>query len=196
LVEAQARITDQLSVLTARIDALAEAQLRTEARLDTLVEAYGRIEGRLKGVEDRLDGLTGKVFELQYAQRAPAYLSPLARRLRVLDPGRLADLLDDAVEAGQLTESERAAVLATDLVLTGVRRENQTDVYLLVEVSAGIGPYDVERAYERARFLEKLGRPVVPVVAGERIDPETEARARAAGVWPVLDGHAVPPAHS
>ena len=68
-----------------------------------------------------------------------------------------------------------------------------TEMNVIVEVSAGIGPHDVERAAQRAGLLAKLGQPVLPVVAGEWIAPEAEAQARRAGVWQVLDGHAVPP---
>jgi len=51
----------------------------------------------------------------------------------------------------------------------------------------------VERAEERAALLAKLGRPAVPVMAGNRIDPDAESLARALGVWQVLDGRTAPP---
>jgi chromosome segregation ATPase len=204
LAEAQARTESALGTLTTRVDALAEAQVRTESALGTLtsrvdtlaaqLEAItARMEARLKRVEDDVGDLKGKMAEMLYARRAPAYFSRLARRLRVLEPGQLADQLDDAVLARQLTEDERDAILQADVVLTGVRREDQTEMYFVVEVSAGIGPSDVERAVERARLLAKAGCPVVAVVAGDRIDPDPGALARAAGVWQVVDGHAIPP---
>ncbi len=189
LAEAQARTAEQLTTLTARVDALAEAQART-------AEALTELATRVDSLADRVGGLSGKMLESQYRERAGAYFSPLARRLQVLDPGRLADRLDDAVDAGQLTASERTDVLQADIVLSGLRRDDRAEVYLVVEVSTGIGPHDVERAARRARLLAKLGQPVVPVVAGEWIARETEAQARAAGVWQVLDGHAVPPSLS
>ena len=49
------------------------------------------------------------------------------------------------------------------------------------------------RAAERADILTKLGRPAVPVVAGEWINPEAVAAAEAYGVSQVLDGRATPP---
>ena len=179
LAEGKARTEAQLATLTARVDALAEAQARTEAQFAALVGRVGTLEG--------------DVFELRYARRAPAYFSRLARRLRVVEPAALADLLDDAVQEGRLTEGEREAVLEADLVLAGRRRVDQAEVYLLVEVSAGIGSRDVQRAADRAGVLARLGRPVVPVVAGRRINPEASAQAQALGVWEVLDGQASPP---
>jgi hypothetical protein len=133
------------------------------------------------------------MLEIQYRDRAGAYFNPLARRIRVLDPGRLADRLDDAVEAGQLTAGERTTILLADLVLSGRRRDDREEVYLLVEVSARIDTHDVERAAARARLLAQLGQPVIPVVAGEWIAPDAEMQARATGVWQVLDGSTVDP---
>jgi hypothetical protein len=207
LIEAQTRtearvdaLTARVDALTARVDALAEAQARTAEQLSVLTAHVGSLTDRVDGLSDRVDtmgnrvgDLSGKMLEIRYRDRAGAYFNPLAGRVRVLDPGRLADRLDDAVEAGQLTTGERATVLQTDLVLTGSRRDDRAEVYLVVEVSVGIGSHDVERAVQRAQLLAKLGRPVVPVVAGEWIIAETAAQARAAGVWQVLDGHAVPP---
>jgi hypothetical protein len=151
------------------------------------------VDARLQSLEDRVGELTGEALELRYARRAPAYLGRLAGRLRLIDTGQLAEQLHQAVLAGQLTDEEREAVLDADLVLRGRRYEDQTEVYFLVEVSAGIGQYDVERATQRANLLAKLGRHVIPAVAGRRIDPESAALARASGVWQVLDGRAIPP---
>ncbi|MDQ3702462.1 MAG: hypothetical protein M3442_16300 [Chloroflexota bacterium] len=162
------------------MDALTQAQMRIEARLGVLVSRVGTIDG--------------EVLELRFARRAPAYLSRLARRLRVLDTSVLADLLDDAVRDDQLTDEERNKVLATDLVLSGQRRVDGTPAYFVVEVSAGVGLDDVRRAAERAGLLAKLGRPAVPVVAGRRIDPDADTMARSSGVWQAMDDHVTPPA--
>jgi hypothetical protein len=182
-------LSDELLELPALVRQLVE-------RVGTLADAQERTEARLKNVEGDVADLKGEVLESRYARRAGAYFSPLARRLRVLDPGRLADQLDDAVLAGQLTNQERTAILAADLVLTGVRRDDQEEIYLVVDVSWGIGVSDVARAAQRARLLERLGRPAMPVVAGDRIDSESEALARMHGVWWVLDGHTTAPAQS
>lgn len=180
LEEAQLRLTDQLVTLTAQVDALAEAQRRTEVRLGQIA--------------DRVGSLEGDMLEIRYERRTHAYFSGLARRLRVVEPQTLAELLDDALETGLLTEDERKAILLADLVLSGRRREDQADIYLLVEVSVGIGISDVERARDRAGLLARLGRPVLPVVAGHWIRPEALALVRESGLRYVLDGRADDPA--
>lgn len=95
--------------------------------------------------------------------------------------------------AGRLTEAERDSVLLADLVLTGRRREDDAEVYLLAEISAGIHQDDVERAADRAAALQRLGRPVFPIVAGQQIHAEVATLARKRGVWQVLDGQVTPP---
>lgn len=187
------QLAEHLAALTSRVDALAEAQARTELQLGALTDRVDALVAQVALLADRVGEHAGELLEVRYARRGPAYFSRLARRLRLLETGPLADLLDDAVRDGQLAEAEREDILQADLVFQGRRREDDEEVYLLVEVSVGIGLHDVERASERAQMLAKLGRPVVAVVAGGRIDPETEAMARAHGVWWVLDGRAIPP---
>lgn len=193
LVEAQARTE-------AAIASLAAAQERTEVRLERVDTRLDGIDARLDGIDtrlaridDRLGELDGDALEQRYARRAPTYFNSIARRLRVIEDGPLADLLDDAVEEGQLTGDERDAILRADLVLTGRSRPDGQDVYLLTEVSVGVGVHDVERAFERARLLEKLGRPVLPIVAGDRINDEAARLAREQGVWYARRGHISPP---
>jgi hypothetical protein len=92
-----------------------------------------------------------------------------------------------------LTEADREAIMAADLVCTGRRRTDDADVYVVAEVSEGVGPHDVERAAARARLLARLGQPAIPVVAGRWINSEAAALAQTSGVWQVVDGHADPP---
>jgi hypothetical protein len=46
---------------------------------------------------------------------------------------------------------------------------------------------------ERAALLEKLWRPVLPIVGGDRISDEAADLARERGVWSVVDGDLVAP---
>lgn len=186
LAETQASIVDRLTRVEAALVELAEAQRRTEARLETLVEAHGHLVDRVGDVE-------GEVLELRYARRGPAYFGPIARRLPVMETGPLADMLDDAVEDGRLTNEERDAILLADIVLTGRRRADDQAVYLLAEISGGVGPGDVERAADRAATLAKLGTPVLPVVAGKRINEQAVEMAGDRGVWYVIGGRVTPP---
>ncbi|MBA2448911.1 MAG: hypothetical protein H0V51_12875 [Chloroflexi bacterium] len=172
------QLTERMDQLTESVEQLVAAQTRTEAHLTRLA-----ID---------VSGLKGDVLELRYRARAGAYFSRLARRLRVVDSSALADLLDDAVEQQRLTDADRNAVLLADLVLTGQRRDDRAPIYLLAEVSVGIGLDDVTRAADRATILARLGQPVVPVVAGNGITREAAALAKDRGVQQVLDGRLEP----
>ena len=132
-------------------------------------------------------------LEHHFEHRASLYFGQLVRRLRVLEPTALLDLIEDAFDAGRLTWDERVSVLRSDLVMSGRRPDTGQDVYLLTEISSGIRTYDVERAADRAALLERLGRPVLPVVAGREIDEGTARLAYSRGVWVAIGGSIRPP---
>lgn len=168
------------------LDALPER--RAEPDLD--LGSFAVIRRRM---DEHLDNIDELLLKWDFDRRGPAYLYPIARRLRVVDFGRLADLLDDAVDEERLTAEERNAIMRTDIVLSGRRRDDGQEAYLLVEISAGIGPHDVERAVDRAALLAKLGRATLPVVAGRRIHDDAAALARVLGAWVVVEGRGVTP---
>ena len=197
LAERMDQLAERMDHLAERMDELAQAQKATEQRLDALIIQVAGLTAqmavladRVGKMGDRVGSLEGEMLELRYERHAAAYFGRLARKLRVMDWSRLADMLDDAVDAGHLAEAERDAVMEADLVLSGKRREDRADVYFVVEVSVGIGLDDVSRAAERARALTKTGQTALPVVAGHWINHEAETAARDMGVVQVLDGRA------
>ena len=171
--------------LEAGLAALAEAQRMTEEELRTLTRSQAEMR-------DQLGQLRGNDLERRYRERAGAYFDDLVRRAAPLSSQQLADLLDEAEARGDLTRAERRDVLCADLVDRGRRREDGSELYLVIEVSAGVGPDDVERAARRAVLLGRL-QTALPVVAGEWATPEAEALAKVRGVWRVLDGRVLAP---
>lgn len=123
--------------------------------------------------DERLGRLEGRDLERWYRERASSVFHRILGRARLVDHGELAPLLDAAVEAGTITEDERAEILLADVVVRG-RREGR-EAYALAEVPLVVDAEDLRRAAARARLLERAtGRPVVPVVAGERVAAEME----------------------
>jgi hypothetical protein len=102
-------------------------------------------------------------------------------------------LVEDAREHGVLSDPEVQELYAADLVVRGRRAIDGTEVYLVVEVSWGVGPYDVERAARRAALLARIGVAVIPVVAGERLTAEAGRLAQQHQVWQLTAGHVIPP---
>ncbi|CAF0704374.1 conserved hypothetical protein [Candidatus Methylacidithermus pantelleriae] len=171
---------------------LAEAQRRIEEQLADLVEAHRQLERRVGTLEDRVGSLLGSDLERRYRERAYSFFQRILKRISVMDPGELQDVLGDAVAAGRITEEEAGDVLNADVIAQG-RRDGES-TYLVVEVSREVENYDVERAVRRAGLLHRAtGVSVLAVVAGEEIKGEADAQARAQGVWRVLDGVVFPP---
>jgi hypothetical protein len=143
--------------------------------------------------DESCDHIMAVLLELNYVRKAPGCFSSIARGLRVIEPASLMDLLDDALDEHRLTWDELGEVRLADIVLAGQLRTDGRDIYLLVEVSEKIERTDVARAAERSAFLEKLGRPVVPIVAGTHISEEAADLAARQGVWYAIGGRVVPP---
>ncbi len=200
LAEAQRRTEEQLAALTQRVDALAEAQRRTEEqlaalgrRIDLLTQDVQLMVKRVDSLGQDIGDLKGIGLEFRYQRLAYAYFQRLLRRIYVLPPAELSTLLEDAVDEGKLSYSDMEEIIRADLVVRGKRREDEVEVYLVVEISWGAGPDDVERAAQRAKLLAQLGTPTIPVVAGKAITSETADLARRLETWLVMNGHAISP---
>jgi hypothetical protein len=183
LVEAQRRTEQRVTHLEDRIAALVEAQLRTEQHIAALTEAQWRTERRLATLTNDEADIKGVVLELRYQYRAHAYFAPLIRRTRVWSPEEIDTLLEAAGTQGLLPEAEADEIVLTDLLLRGRRREDNTEVYVVVEISWKIDPYDVERSVRRATLLSRLGTPAIPVVAGNEVIEEATNLASMLQVW-------------
>ncbi|HEX3246771.1 MAG TPA: hypothetical protein VHX16_15295 [Chloroflexota bacterium] len=102
-------------------------------------------------------------------------------------------MLDEAVNRADLTEEEADSILLADVIARGRMREDGREVYLVVEVSWGVGVQDVDRAIDRARLLSKTGVDALPVVAGEWVTTDAQSYLSEARVWQVRGGRATPP---
>ncbi len=120
-------------------------------------------------------------------------LRPLIRRTHVLSGEELDTLLEGAVAQGQLSEAEADEILLADLLLRGRRRADNAEVYVVVEISWKIDPYDVERSVRRAALLSRLGTPALPAVAGKEVIDEAASLASMLHVWQLTNGQARPP---
>jgi len=196
-----ATLTQRVDALTQRVDSLAEQMATLTQRVDALTQRVDSLTQNAQLMVERMDSmgrdvseLKGFSLELRYGRYAPAYFQSIARRIFPLSTREWSTLLDQAMEEGQLSRPDVGELLQTDLVLRGQRWEDKTDVYLVVEISWGVGPGDVERAAQRAKLLAQLGTPTIPVAAGKAITAEAADLARKLGAWLVMDGRAIPPA--
>jgi len=196
-------LTDELLKLPELVRELVEAQRRTERRVDALAEAQRRTEEELRSLAAQVDllaesqrkmqidlsDLKGDSIEQKYRERAFAYFNRLVRRAHTLSPDEIVELVNRGVEKGIISEREAEELLWADVIVRGRGRERGEEVYLVVEVSWGVGIGDVERAASRAEILRKLGFNVIGVVAGKEIMPDAGDLAKERGVYRVVDGH-------
>ena len=180
----------QVRAQSERFDALAEEVRQLTEQVGQLTAQVGQLTAQMRDVVIRLDHhdvqlarLIGDEAERRVQRNAPAYFGRMLRRIRVIPPAELADMIDDAIDTGGLDEGDRAPLLALDLAVRGIDRRTRERAYLAVEVSAGIGKRDVTRAVDWARLLERLtGHPTRAVVAGYSIAPAYHYMAAEQGV--------------
>ncbi|MCY4484212.1 MAG: hypothetical protein OXC12_15185 [Spirochaetaceae bacterium] len=195
--EADRRIDQQFAESTARMDRYTEERAEADRRIDQQFAEIGKRVDELTVITrshaDDIGTLKGWNLEDHFRERPSAYLRSFFRRARAYTDGELVKLLDSGVERGIITEDDWEEVRLADVVVRGRRRDDGTEVFLVVEVSWGVGLYDLERAVRRAGILGRLVAPVLPVVAGRGVTADARSRCDADGVWLVLDGRVVPP---
>ncbi len=165
LIEAHKRAEERLARLEQTVQELIEAQKRTEFQIAELVEAQKRTQKDLQVLRRRFDGHHLE----EYCRNHPYLFYRLLRRPTVLSPNEVANLVEDAVDAGTLTEDEAYFLAHADLIVRGYHRRENTPLYLAIEISVRVDTDDVERATQRSGLLVKAGYSALPVVVGESL---------------------------
>ena len=186
-------LTDELLSLPEHIAALAEAQRRTEVQVAALTDQVTALVQSVQKLTDDVGMLKGKSLEADYRVKGHAYFSRVVRRPHVLTSEELITLVEDARDRGVLSDTDAQEIYDADVVVQGRRPEDGAIVYLVVEVSWGVGPHDVDRAAQRAALLARVGVTALPAVAGARVTADARHLARTHKVWQVIDGYAIPP---
>ena len=197
LTEAQEQFATELAELRADTDRRFQEVSAQIARLtetqERLISEFDALTRTVLGLVDDVGKLKGSDLERRFRERAFAYFGRLIRRAHVLTQEELADQLDGGLARGAITEREADELTWADLIVRGKRRDDATEVSLVVEVSYGVGVGDVERVERRAELYGRLVAPVLPVVAGEAVTAEAAQCARSEGVWQLVRGGVVPP---
>jgi len=202
LAQAQARTEFQVKELAqaqarteSRIEELAQAQARTESRIEELAQAQSGTESQVEKLANtmtsfstilnqlviRSDRHEGKLLELGFRDRLPAYLGRFLRKGQVIQASDLLDQIEPTLAEAAVDDFLRADVVAAGMV-------EGKPTYLVGEVSYTVDADDVMRAARRAACLVKAGLPAIPLVACEKISPQTTAYARQEGVRIWVDG--------
>src|ERR1700675_664710 len=144
-----------------RFQALAEALATLTARIDTLTDRLDTLTHRLDTLTTQVSTLTGHVGDLRgeslerrYRTRVFAYFARLLRRPHALTPDETVSLLEEAIERGMLAREQAHELSLADIIVRGASPADGSTLYLVVEVSVGIGVKDFTRAAGQAPRLE------------------------------------------
>ena len=170
-----------VSRLEVAIANLAEAQARTEVRIEELATNMNSFATILNQLVIRSDRHEGRLLELRFRDRLPSYLGRFLRKGKVIQASDLLDQIEPKLAEAAVDDFLRADVVATGMV-------DGKPTYLVGEVSYTVDADDVMRAARRAACLVKAGLPAIPLVACEKISPQTTAYARQEGVRVWVDG--------
>lgn len=179
-------LAEKISKLTDQVSELTESQKRIEGQFSELADS-------VRILANDVGALKGEALENRYRTKGLSYFSRLVRRPHVLSGEELSTLVEDAVDKGVLSDDQAGDIYAADVIARGRRKEDGIEVYLVVEVSWGVGPADVDRAARRASLLASIGVTAIPVVAGTWVTPDAAWLAHRSKTWQLTDGRAIPP---
>lgn len=123
-------------------------------KVDIIEQDVAVLKQDVANLKIDVSDLQGSDLERRVREKAAAYLERIIRRCRTITHDKLAELLDDAVDAGKITEDMRADAILIDVVVTGrLSHDRQREVVLAVEVSKVVDKDDVLRANKRAAII-------------------------------------------
>ncbi len=134
------------------------------------------------GLKTDVARLKGSDLEQQARVKGAAYLGTAGfRRARLVTTEDLAELCEDALDAGRITPEDLRDVLAADVVFSA--RWDGEAVHVVGEVAGRVHVDDVERAERRAGTLSKVtGVRGMPMVLGASVDEPAGVLAGQRGV--------------
>jgi len=178
-------LTEELLSLPKRFDAFVEGEFKPlKQDVEVLKQDVEVLKQDVKVLKVDVADLKGESFERRVRERAPAYLGRLVRRCRVISFEDLADVLEDAVEAGLIKETDMEDALLLDCVAKGFLKDGSgKEVILALEVSVKADVEDVERASRRADILSQAyGRDAIGIVIGREITDRARQMGEKGGV--------------
>ena len=184
-----ARIEAALEHLTQEFAAYRQASeerfARIEAALRELISVVQEHNNWLLRIDRDVAQLKGWYLEYHYQKHIHAYTGKVLRRVRVVEPPDIEEPLRQALSDDEVVDVFRADVLARGRPASAP----DSEVYLVMEVSAVIDTTDVARARRRADLMRKAGLECLAAVAGQELTEEARLEAQHSRVFCVLDGN-------
>ena len=201
--------------LAAAVEELRERVNRLESITNQILDDVTELKAGMAHANERLDGLEAGQSELKAGQtsmqgeinrlRDTHYERKIVRHLRrsaqrrfglrnaavlhcitVPDNTSIPDLLDAALQSGNITEDEANDAELTDIIIGG-DDASANPAYVVIEASVTIDRHDVDRAADRAAVISKAtGASATAAVAGTAISEIDRQRADANSVMVII----------
>ncbi len=184
----QTLLSDDFLALPGIVRELAEAQRRTEQRVEELAEAQRRTEVEVRRLTNRVASLDGRMLEFEVARKAFSYFGRLLRRVEVINPNDIEDLLEARLPAEYLADILRLDLFVHGRLRRGLMEDKEPEMWLAVEVSVVVDREDVERVARRASLMRQGELQVLPVAVGENATEGARSMAKEQGVVLMRDG--------
>ncbi|MCC6063627.1 MAG: hypothetical protein LM570_03750 [Thermocrinis sp.] len=164
---------------------------RMEERFDTLEKRVQEVKKKVDAIERKLDKdvwpLKGMWLEMKVKDNILSFFSEYLLDARAIDQEKINKDLFLAMEKGTISKEERIDALRLDLIIEGTLLNTGEPVLVAVEVSYTIDDFNVQRAINRAKILEKaLGKKVLPVVVGYKITKKAQNIIEKEGVLKIV----------
>ena len=170
---------------------LAAAQADTQKQLERLFDAQATTADDLSSLKgDHLEmRLQGKVHAMLGQRKSLRGIRVVCAAFPAGMTPEFADAIDDAADAGKITEDQRGRILSTDLVATARRQYSQQPIYVSFEVAHSLDEDDVRRVAETGEALSRVfpKAEIMSFVYGQSISARDRAQAEAKDVEVVLE---------
>ena len=170
-------------------------------RLDGLEAGQSELragQAELKAGQTSMQGEINRLRDTHYERKIVRHLRRSAQRrfglrnaavlhcITVPDNTSIPDLLDAALQSGNITEDEANDAELTDIIIGG-DDASANPAYVVIEASVTIDRHDVDRAADRAAVISKAtGASATAAVAGTAISEIDRQRADANSVMVII----------
>jgi transcriptional regulator CtsR len=164
-----------------RLEKLEKGQEEIKQKLEKHDKEIEEIKQILDRHEKSIQELKGWQLEHKVFINICSYLGSYIgiRKCEIKDKNELLEELDEYVEKGIITEEEENDVIELDLIVGGILKETEEEVYVAIEISYKIGNYDIERVIRRKEILEKVyKKKVIPLIIGKEISNKLKSKLK------------------
>ena len=177
-----------------RLDGLEAGQARANERLDNLEAGQAELKAGQVRMQGQLNQLTGTDYERKIVRqlrrsaerRFGLRNAAVLHCITVPDNTSIPDLLDSALQSGDITEDEANDAELADIIIGGTS-DAASPAYAVIEASVTIDRHDVDRAFARAAVISKAASaPAAAAVAGTSISEADRQHADANSVMVII----------